>query len=460
MRIKLSLKCCAIGLVALSLLLAGQAYAEDITVKIGLPMDMTGPLSSAGRKSVSAWRAYEDYLNNEKGGWKDVAGNSVKLKVLYGDTGFTPQKTVALYKKYKGEGAVAIVNVGSVELAAIRNMLLEDNIPTPTNSGALIYPLPSPAFSHWPDYSAVSAAVIDYIKEKWDQAQASSPNKRAPKLAFIGPEGYPSWEAGLTPEVMRYAKLHEVEVVGKFYTPLRVISTRPQVLAAKTAGADFIFTGVVNSQGGAVVRDLYDLGLKGDPTKTPGKIEILGMFPMTSTEMIKLAGGRKEVADGALIVGGLAYVWEDQPALRLVRKYAEKYGDMVDLDNSYVHEWLSAMYTDKAIELALQKVPGDKLKGADVMDAFLKIRDLDSGGIVPSPVSFSEEDRIALKKVRIERVRDGKHVLVKYTDHKMLAPIYSEEYAKRHGKKSIYSDASLNWLKLSPEQVGYQRIKE
>jgi len=450
----------AIGLVALSMFFASHAYAKDITVKIGVAMDLTGPLSSDGRKMVNAWRAYEDYLNNVKGGWKDVAGNSVKLQVLHGDTGFTPQKTVSLYKKFKEDGAVVIVNTGSVELAAIRNALLEDKMPTPTNSGALIYPLPSPAFGHWPDYSAVSAAVIDYVKQKWDQGQASSPNKRAPKLAFVGPEGYPSWEAAITPEVMRYAKLHGVEVVGKFFIPLRAIDTKPQVLAAKNAGADFIYTGVVSSQGGAVIRDLYDLGLKGDPTKTPGKIEIIGMFPMQSAQMIKLAGGRKEAVEGLLVVGGHAYVWEDQLTLRLVRKYAEKYGDMEGLDSAYVHEWFSAMYTDKAIELALQKVSGDKLKGADVTDAFFRIRNFDSGGIVPGTISFSEESRVAMEKVRIERVEGGHHVLVTYTDYKMLAPIYTEEYAKKLGKKSIYADQALNLLKLTADQVGYRRIKE
>lgn len=184
------------------------------------------------------------------------------------------------------------------------------------------------------------------------------------------------------------------------------------------------------------------------------------MFPLQSEQMIKLAGGRQDVVEGVLVVGSHAYVWEDKPALRLVRKYAEKFGDMEGLDSSYVHEWLSAQYTDKAIEIALQKVPGDKLTGAHVMDAFLRVRNLDSGGIVPTPVSFSEENRVALDKVRVERIQDRKHVLVTYTDYKMLAPIYTEEYAKQRGKKSIYSDQTLTLLKLTAEQVGYQKIRE
>ena len=37
---------------------------------------------------------------------------------------------------------------------------------------------------------------------------------------------------------------------------------------------------------------------------------------------------------------------------------------------------------------------------------------------------------------------------------------YTEEYAKDKGKKSIYSEESLKWLKLTTEEVGYKRIKE
>lgn len=437
-----------------------EVFAKEIVVKVGVAMDQTGPLSTEGRKETTAWLWYEEYINNEKEGWKDISGNTVKLKVLYGDTGFNPAKTISLYKKFKGEGIVAISNVGSVELAAIRNMLLEDKIPAPTNSGSLIYPLPSPAFGHWADYSGCSAAVIDYIKQKWEGSKATWTKKRPPRLAFIGPEAYPSWEAGMTPEVMRYAKLNGVEIVGQFFIPLRPIDTKPQIMAAKAKKADFIYTGVVSGQGGPVVRDLYESGLRGDPTKDEGKIEIIGMFPMAALDVIKVAGGKKEAVEGMMIVGSLSFVWEDQPAFRVLRKYAEKYGETKELDQYYVAGWYMALRTDKAIELALKKVTGDKLKGSDVWEGFLNIKDFDTGGIVPGKISYSEEGRIGMEKIRIERVEGEKHILVTHVDRKMLAPIFTEDYAKARGKKSIYSEESLKLLKLTMEEVGYERIKK
>ncbi|RJR30943.1 MAG: ABC transporter substrate-binding protein [Desulfobacteraceae bacterium] len=436
--------------------------AKEVVVKVGVTSDQTGPLTIEGRKSLTAWKWYEEYINEEQGGWKDVAGNTVKLKVLHGDTGFKPGNTLSLYKKFKADGVVAITQVGSVELAAVRSAALKDKMPLPTNSGALIYPLPSPCTAHWPDYSACSAAAIDYVKEKWEKSDAPWTKNRAPKLAFVGPEAYPSWEACITPEVMRYAKLHGVDVVGTFFVPIHPIDTKPQVMSAVEKKANFVYTGVVVSQGGAIVRDVYELGLKGDPTKNEDKLEVIGLFPMSALEMIKVAGGRPEAVSGMRIIGSHAYVWEGGHQLQIIRKCAEKHGETQLLDHNYVHGWYAAIRTGEAIRLALQKVPGDKLTRSDVWDAFLEIKDFDTGGIVPSKITFDEENRIGMKKVRVDEVvgKKGRRELVTYTDYKMLAPIYTEEYAKAHGKKSIYSDEALDLLDLKAEDVGYKRIKE
>ncbi|MDY7034809.1 MAG: ABC transporter substrate-binding protein [Thermodesulfobacteriota bacterium] len=438
-----------------------EVLAKEIIVKIGATFDLTGPLGVQGRKMATTLNWFQEYVNEEKGGLKDVEGNTVKLKYLLGDTNFKPAQTLSLYKKYKSEGVVAVSQVGSVELAAVRSIALRDKMPLPTNSGSLVYPLPSPCTGHWPDFGTCSASAIDYVKEKWEKSNAPWTKKRGPRLAFIGPEGYPSWAASITPEVMRYARLQGVEVVGKIFIPMRVIDSKPQVMSAKKAGADFIYTGIVVSQGGAVARDLYELGFRGDPTKEKGKIEIIGMFPMSPIQMIKLAG-RQEAIEGMRIIGSHTYIWEDQPSLRIIRRYAEKYNETNLLDLNYVAKWYDCMRTEEAIRLALLKVSGDKLKRKHVWDAFLRIKDFDTGGIFQNKVTLTEEERIGMEKVRVDEAygKDGKKRLVTYTDFKMLAPMYTEAYAKAHGKKSIYSRASLEILQLKEEEVGFQRIKE
>ena len=281
-------------------------------------------------------------------------------------------------------------------------------------------------------------------------------------MVFMGPEAYPSWQASITPEVMRYAELQGVDVVGKPFIPIRPIDVKSQILSAKAAGADFIYTGIVVSQGGAVVRDVYDLGLKGDPTKKEGEIEVIGMFPMSALEMIKLAGDRPEAVSDMRIIGSHAYILEDGPTLDLIRTYAKKHNKEDQLDHNYVHEWYNAMRTGEAIRRALKKVPAKDLKGEDVLEAFLTIKDFDTGGIVPEKVTFSEGKRVGLEKVRIDKIvgDKGKRELVTYTEYKMLSPMYTKKYAKAHGKKSIYSMKSLELLGLNVDDVGYKRIKK
>ena len=212
-----------------------EALAKEVVVKIGATMDQTGVIGPQGRKMVTTIRWFEEYVNEELGGWKDLEGNTVKIKFLVGDTGFKPGPTLSLYKKYKAEGVVAVAQIGSVEVAAVRSAALRDKMPLPTNSGALVYPLPSPCNGNWTDYSACSAAVIDYVKEKWEKSDAPWTKKRRPRLALVGPEGYPSWSACITPEVMRYAKLQGVEVVGKFFIKFIPMDTKPQIMSAKKA---------------------------------------------------------------------------------------------------------------------------------------------------------------------------------------------------------------------------------
>lgn len=221
-----------------------EALAKDITATVGATMDQTGVIGVQGQKMVATMKWFTEYFNEELGGWKDVDGNRVKIKFLLGDTGFKPGPTLSLYKKFKAEGAVAVQQIGSVEVAAVRSMALRDKMPLPTNSGALVYPLPSPCNGHWPDYSSCSVSAIDYIKEKWAKSTSPLTKKRVPRLAFVGPEGYPSWAACIIPEVMKYANMQGVTVVGKFFTKFIPIDTKPQIMSAKQAGADFIFTGI------------------------------------------------------------------------------------------------------------------------------------------------------------------------------------------------------------------------
>ncbi|MDY7038730.1 MAG: hypothetical protein SV375_21575, partial [Thermodesulfobacteriota bacterium] len=89
-----------------TIFMPGDVLAKDIIVKAALTVDQTGPVSFQGKAMENTWRWYAEYINDVRGGWKDLNGNRVKLKVLCGDTGLKAARTVSLYKKFKGEGAL------------------------------------------------------------------------------------------------------------------------------------------------------------------------------------------------------------------------------------------------------------------------------------------------------------------------------------------------------------------
>src|SRR3989339_1731766 len=82
--VRLMLRKLCISLLVVVCFFSTPSYAKELMVNVGIAMDQTGPLATSGRKGVSSWQWFEEYLNKEVGGWKDVAGNTVKLKVLYG----------------------------------------------------------------------------------------------------------------------------------------------------------------------------------------------------------------------------------------------------------------------------------------------------------------------------------------------------------------------------------------
>ena len=73
-----------ISLVVVMCFSSTPSNAKELIVKVGIAMDQTGPLATSGRKGVSSWQWFEEYLNNQVGGWKDSAGNTVPSGIYIG----------------------------------------------------------------------------------------------------------------------------------------------------------------------------------------------------------------------------------------------------------------------------------------------------------------------------------------------------------------------------------------
>ena len=72
---------------------------------------------------------------------------------------------------------------------------------------------------------------------------------------------------------------------------------------------------------------------------------------------------------------------------------------------------LEAMIQVEALRLALEKVPFEKLKPADVLEqGFYRIKNLDTGNISSVPITYGPGKIEGVDKVRVDQVQKGKVV--------------------------------------------------
>jgi hypothetical protein len=74
---------------------------------------------------------------------------------------------------------------------------------------------------------------------------------------------------------------------------------------------------------------------------------------------------------------------------------------------------LEAMTQVEALRLAMQEVPFEKLTRRDVLEkGFFKIKNLDTGDISSTPLTYGPGDIEGVDQIRIDQVQNGKVVKV------------------------------------------------
>jgi hypothetical protein len=74
---------------------------------------------------------------------------------------------------------------------------------------------------------------------------------------------------------------------------------------------------------------------------------------------------------------------------------------------------LEGMIQVEALRLAMQKVPFEKLTPRDVLEhGFYQIKNLDTGDISSTPLTYGKGDIEGVDQIRIDQVQQGKSVKV------------------------------------------------
>jgi branched-chain amino acid transport system substrate-binding protein len=374
-----------VGLLALGVLLAGTARAQEI--KVGGSFDLTGLTSDVGKPFAQGVR--------DAVAWTNANGgiNGKKIKLIDADYGYKVPEGVALYKRLvNDEKVVLIQGWGTGDTEALKEVVTKDKMPffSASFSAHLTNPTKTPYnFFVPPSYSDALRAWLKWVKEDWKD------KSRNPRVAFFyGDNAYGKSpiEAG-----RQFAKEIGVDLVDEEILPGLVQDATSQLLNMKQKGADYAYTQCTTPPFSAVLRDAKKLGLT---TKWGTNVWGIGEL------LIAVA---KENAEG--VVGALPNppFGTDVPGMKKLVEWHQKNHPNDTHDTNYVRGWSYVMVWTEALRRADK---AGQLNGEGIRAALETLKDYDLGGL-SQPVTYNKDDHRPTTKVTLYQVQGGKLVKVK-----------------------------------------------
>ncbi|MEI9478936.1 MAG: hypothetical protein WCO26_20530, partial [Deltaproteobacteria bacterium] len=168
------------------------------------------------------------------------------------------------------------------------------------------------------------------------------------------------------------------------------------------------------------------LGVMVNPGSQPTVKEMvrMGMGPYQPYKMVfgvatpghaaVFAAAMGELGDGYVCAGSFPN-WDDpSPGVKFENELQKKYHPNKFVSHiQYMGGFLEAMTQIEALRLAMQQMPLEKLKPVDVLNhGFYKIKNLETGGISSTPLTYGPGKIEGVDSVRVDQVQKGKVVKV------------------------------------------------
>jgi len=380
---------------------------EEVTVLIGGSFPLTGPYPEDGAAVLAAFQHYAEWVNDnhKMSPWStDSFPEHVILEVVQMDDGVSPPTAQTNYETLKAQGLLMFRIGGSGIATAMMDTLLADEVGATTMASGsyLVTPRTRTIFSNYPLYTDQAAAIADWFMENWE---GGTP----PKVAYLTNDGF--GQTVPTPEMNAYLESIGFEVVlgcpAVPTVPALASDTAPMLSWCQSNDIDLTLGAMLVV--GAV--------------KTMTQAETMGIGWNLAYDMtiglcspahltIFLRDAPAGTGNG-LVVAGSYPIWSDTAdGVEFCKTLVDTYGDGFEdtLHIMYQHGLVEAMIQVEAIRLALINTgkSADELTSADVLnDGFFQISGLDTGGIIPTDISYGPGDVEGAEEVRLDRNEDG-----------------------------------------------------
>ncbi len=363
------------------------SYAAASEVVIGGLFDLSGPTSRVGKPYFMGVRDYFSYFN--------ARSEHYKIRFKFYDTGYKPELARRYAKQLIDEGAVAIIGWGTGSSLEIKPIVQKYRIPYLPAS--FCQELLNPPDNDYIFLTAFSYAdeintIIKFISR--------SPEYRSKPVAII--TNPTKFGTEPIPRVLNYAIEKNVNIVMVHELPLkprdRDMSTlskklqdlQPQIIIVHSTPGPFV----------KVIRLLSNI-----PSYTP--TAIFGTFYTFTDDIIPRIPA--SLVKKVFTINHFALWYESTPGVNLMRYFSKrKYGEPIQ-NVYYIEGGVNAMLVTRALDRIAGKPTGEKIK-----NVFEKLKNISTGGITP-PVSFSDNDHIAVDKLRILRIDPRRKMFVPVT---------------------------------------------
>jgi hypothetical protein len=403
-KVKLALVSSVIVVIVALSLFPASANAQK-KLYISGAQSLTGPYAEDSAAVLAAFEDYAKYVNETKNlaPWrKEKFPADITLEVLWRDDELKPAKALTIYEELKGKGILVYRGSGSPIVLALKDRLNEDKMgATSMATGPYLLKPPGVVFTYYPIYTDSIAAIADWFVAEWKE-------KRKPRVAYLTSDNAMGKSIEI-PEMAAYLKGLGYEFVGIQYVPL--VPTSPpttQLMWLKENKVDLALGVLINPNAQPTVKEMVRLGM--GPYQ-PYKM-VLGSA--TPGHIAVFAPAMGELGDGYVCAGSFPN-WDDPaPGVKWEVELQKKYHPQKFVSHiQYMGGFLEAMIQTEALRLALEKVPFEKLKPADVLNyGFYQIKNLNTGDISSTPITYGPGDIEGVDAVRVDQLRKGKVVKV------------------------------------------------
>jgi ABC-type branched-subunit amino acid transport system substrate-binding protein len=391
-------------LAALFVLAAPSVYAK--TLYVGGTQSLTGPFAEDSAAVLAAIEDYVKYVNETKNlaPWrKERFPADITLEVMWRDDELKPAKALTIFEELKAKGMLVARISGSPIALALKDRLWEVRMgATSMATGPYYLSPPQSCLTYYPIYTDSCAAIADWFKANWKE-------KRKPRVAYLTADNAMGRSIEI-PEMKAYLEKIGYDFVGAQYVPL--VPTSPpttQLTWLKKKGVDLALGVMINPGSQPTVKEMVRLGMGPyQPYKMTFGVPAPG-------HAVVFAAAMGELGDGYVCAGSFRPMDDlATPGIKFCSDLQDKYRTGKRVTHiMYEAGILEAMIQVEALRLAMEKVPFEKLTPRDVLEqGFFKIKNLDTGDISSTPLTYGPGDIEGVDEIRIDQVQKGKVVKV------------------------------------------------